>query len=48
MLYSELRHELEQIRKTDADLISIIVEYLFKNGNAGLNELIAFFESEFK
>lgn len=48
MLYSELHHELEQIRKTDADLISIIVEYLFKNGNAELNELIAFFESEFK
>ena len=28
MLYNELKHELHQIRKSDDDLVSIIVDYL--------------------
>ena len=45
ILYEELRQELKHIRKTDADLISIIVDYLFSTNNSEINELASFLES---
>lgn len=48
MLYEELRHELRQIRKKDADLVSIIVDYLFRVGSDEVNELISFLEQTLK
>lgn len=48
MLYECLRHELAQIRKDDSELIQIIVDYLFKNENAEINELSSFLEKEFQ
>ena len=47
ILYDVLRHELNQIRKTDADLIAIIVDYLFSTKNSEIVELTTFFENEF-
>lgn len=44
--YSKLQHELEQMRKSDIDLVQIIVEYLFSNPNEELNELNAFLRSK--
>lgn len=44
--YDCLRHELHQIRKDEAELIQIIVEYLFANQNAEIEELTKFFEKE--
>lgn len=48
MLYDCLKHELEQIRKTENDLIQIIVDYLFNNANKELEELSLFLEQELK
>ncbi|MCR1919977.1 AAA family ATPase [Frisingicoccus caecimuris] len=48
MLYNELKHELHQIRKSDDDLVSIIVDYLFDANNKEIEELTTFFESKLK
>lgn len=48
MLYNELKHELHQIRKSDDDLVSIIVDYLFNANNKEIEELTTFFESKLK
>ena len=48
MLYEVLRHELHQIRKTDSELVSIIVDYLFGSKNAEIDELSNFFEQMLK
>lgn len=47
-LYDCLRHELKQIRKSEDDLIQIIVEYLFEDGNKEIEELSTFLEMELK
>ena len=44
ILYEVLKHELKQIRKTDSDLVEIIVDYLFASNNSEINELTDFFE----
>ena len=41
-----LKHELRQLRKTDVDLVTIIVEYLFSSGSVEVNELTTFLEKE--
>ncbi len=46
-LYEMLSHELHQIRKTDAELVSIVVDYLFVNSNDEMGELATFFEKIF-
>lgn len=43
-LYGVLKNELEQIRKTESDLVTIIVDYLFSSNNPEINELTTFFE----
>lgn len=48
ILYDCLRHELEQIRKNEDDLIQIIVDYLFKNNNKEIKGLSTFLEQELK
>lgn len=48
MLYEALKHELHQIRKTDSDLVSIIVDYLFGTKNTEIEELSSFFEQTLK
>ncbi len=48
MLYEVLSHELHQIRKTDADLVTIIVDYLFNSGSVEVNELVDFLETNLK
>ncbi|MCI9083745.1 MAG: ATP-binding protein [Lachnospiraceae bacterium] len=48
MLYETLKHELRQIRKTDSDLVAIIVDYLFGAKNAEIEELSSFFEQTLK
>jgi energy-coupling factor transporter ATP-binding protein EcfA2 len=48
ILHDELKHELQHIRKTDDDLVSIIVDYLFSSNNAEIDELTSFFESQLK
>lgn len=45
MLYEQLHQELKHIRKTDEDLISIIVDYLFSTNSPEINELVNFFET---
>ena len=45
-LYAILQHELRQIRKTDSDLIDLIVSFLFNNKNSEIDELTAFLEKE--
>lgn len=47
-LYDCLRHELKQIRKDEEDLVQIIVEYLFEDGNKEIAELTTFLETELK
>ena len=44
MLYAMLKNELNQIRKTDGDLVKIVVDYLFKTNNKEIAELSSFFE----
>jgi len=46
MLYDCLHHELNQIRKDDNDLSSIIVDYLFRTSNQELIELTEFFKTK--
>lgn len=48
VLYEVLRHELQQIRKTDSDLIQIIVDYLFSTNNPEIRELSDFFGNKLK
>lgn len=48
MLYEQLHQELKHIRKTDEDLISIIVDYLFSTNSPEINELVNFFETTFE
>lgn len=48
MLYEVIRHELRQIRKTDTDLVAIIVDYLFNSENTEIKELSNFFEKVLK
>lgn len=43
--YDYLKHELQQIRKNENDLIQIVVEYLFSN-NQEIVELTTFIETE--
>ena len=47
-LYEVLRHELHQIRKSDSDLVGIIVDYLFGSKNTEVEELSTFFEETLK
>lgn len=47
-LYELIRHELQQIRKSENDLIQHIVEYLFEKSNKEIQELTDFLETEFK
>ena len=44
--YDSLRHEIHQIRKSEAELIEVTVEYLFSNENAEIKELTQFLEKE--
>lgn len=44
LLYETLNHELRQIRKSDTDLVAIIVDYLFSSGSDEVNELTNFLE----
>lgn len=48
ILYDCLRHELEQIRKSENDLIQIIVEHLFNDTNQDIEDLSAFLVQELK
>lgn len=48
MLYEVLKHELYQIRKTDVELVAIIVDYLFGSRSSEVNELTLFFEDKLK
>lgn len=48
MLYDELRHELQQIRKSEEELVQIIVDYLFEKSNSEVKELTEFFEEKLK
>lgn len=48
ILYDELRHELQQIRKPEEELVQIIVDYLFEKRNSEIEELTAFFETNLK
>ena len=40
MLYEVIRHELRQIRKTDTDLVAIIVDYLFNSENTTMIKIL--------
>lgn len=44
--YDCLKHELRQIRKTESDLIQLIVDYLFANNVPEIDELSEFFDKE--
>lgn len=46
VLYDILRNELQQIRKTDQDLIEIIINYLFNTANTEIQELSSFLEKQ--
>lgn len=46
MLYEVLNHELRQIRKTDSDLVDIIVDHLFESENDEIKELSTFLEKQ--
>ena len=46
LFYEKLAHELRQIRKSDNDLATIIVDYLFSSNNSEINELSAFLVNE--
>ncbi|MBP3609959.1 MAG: AAA family ATPase [Lachnospiraceae bacterium] len=48
MLYELLRHELQQIRKMEDDLVQIITEHLFENSSPEIEELTQFLESTLK
>lgn len=48
MLYDALKNELRQIRKTDSDLVEIIVDYLFRYNNVEVEELSEFFKEKLK
>lgn len=48
MLYETLKHELRQVRKTDSDLVTIIVDYLFDTKNVEIEELSNFFDQTLK
>lgn len=48
LLYDVLRHELQQIRKSDTDLVTIIIDYLFGASNKEIEELANFFEEKLK
>ncbi len=48
MLYEELNHELHQIRKTDMDLVNIVVDYLFSTNSEEVIELTSFLDSTLK
>lgn len=47
-LYGSIQHELHQIRKSESDLIDIVVSYLFKNKNKEIEELTNFLEKHLK
>lgn len=42
--YGELKHELQQIRKDENELVTVVVEYLFRRNGLELQELVRFFE----
>lgn len=44
MLYELLKHELQQIRKMEEDLVQIVVDHLFENSNSEIDELVQFFQ----
>lgn len=46
ILYDMLRHELKQIRKSDTDLIELIIDHLFGNGGDDIKELSVFLEKQ--
>lgn len=48
VFYDLLKHELRQIRKTEDELATIIVDYLFCTENAEIEELTDFFEQMLK
>jgi len=45
-LYSEIEHELSQIRKNVKDLVEIIIEYIFLSGSVEIEELVEFLKKE--
>lgn len=45
-LFDCIRHELQQIRKKDTELIDIVVEYLFSSQNEEIENLTHFLETE--
>ena len=48
ILFEELKHELRQIRKSDEDVVKIVVDYLFGEKNSEIEELSIFLEEVFK
>lgn len=46
--YSILKNELNQIRKDDEDIISVIIEHLFNSNNKDIDELTMFFLNKFE
>ena len=46
--FNSLKHELEQIRKSEDDLTQRVVKYLFEKNNDNINQLTDFFEKELK
>lgn len=48
MFYNELKQELHSIRKTDSDLVSIVVQHLFRMGGEEVNELTSFLKEALK
>ena len=45
-LYSEIEHELSQMRKNVKDLVEIIIEYIFLSGSVEIEELVEFLKKE--
>lgn len=45
-LYSEIEHELSQIRKNVKDLVEIIIECIFLSGSVEIEELVEFLKKE--
>lgn len=42
--FGELRHELQQIRKDENELVTVVVDYLFQENSLELQKLVHFFE----
>lgn len=44
IFFGELKHELQQIRKDENELVAVVVDYLFQENGSELQELVHFFE----